>query len=48
MHPLSVTISTRDTTNNKDVQQQYMVHTNHPRWELLRIFFHAFFHARFR
>jgi len=48
MHPLSVQIITRDSVQQKEIQQQYVVQTNHPRWEMLKIFFHAFFHVRFR
>jgi hypothetical protein len=46
--PLSVVISTRDNVDRRDVQQQYMVQTTHPRWELMKIFVHALFHLRFR
>jgi hypothetical protein len=48
MHPLSIIISTRDTVAQRDVQQQYVVRTRHPRWEMLKIFVHAFFHVRFK
>jgi hypothetical protein len=48
MFPLSVVISTRDNVDGRDVQQQYMVRTTHPRWELMKIFIHALFHLRFR
>lgn len=48
MHPLSVQIITRDSVLQKEVQQQYIVQTKHPRWEMLKIFVHAFFHIRFR
>jgi transketolase C-terminal domain/subunit len=48
MFPLSVVISTRDNVDGRDVQQQYMVRTTHPRWELMKIFVHALFHLRFR
>jgi len=47
-HPLSVTITTRDSTAGRDVQQQYIVQTKHPRWELLKIFVHALTHLEFR
>jgi hypothetical protein len=47
-HPLSVIISTRDSIAGRDVQQQYMVQTKHPRWELLKIFVHALTHLKFR
>jgi hypothetical protein len=48
MHPLSVQIITRDNALQKEVQHQYLVQTKHPRWEFIKIFFHAFFHLRFR
>ena len=48
MFPLSVVISTRDNVEGRDVQQQYMVQTTHPRWALMKIFVHALFHLRFR
>jgi len=48
MFPLSVVISTRDNVDGRDVQQQYLVQTAHPRWELMKIFIHALFHLRFR
>ena len=48
MHPLSVHIITRDSVSQKEVQHQYLVQTKHPRWEMIKIFFHAFFHLRFR
>lgn len=48
MHPLAVHIITRDSVSQKEVRHQYMVQTNHPRWEMIKIFVHAFFHLRFR
>ncbi len=48
MHPLTVQIITRDFTDQREVQQQYVVRSRHPRWEMLKIFVHAFFHIRFR
>lgn len=48
MHPLTVQIITRDNVLNREVQQQYVIQTKHPRWEMLKIFFHAFVHLRFR
>ena len=48
MYPLSVQIITRDSIQQKEVQQQYVVQTKHPRWEMIKIFVHAFFHVRFR
>ena len=48
LYPLTVQISTRDSVAQQEVQQQYVVQTRHPRWELIRIFWHAFVHLRFR
>lgn len=48
MHPLTVRIITRDTIEQKEVQQQYIVETRFPRWEMVKIFWHAFFHLKFR
>lgn len=48
MHPLSVQITTRDNAAGREVRRDYLVETRHPRWELLRIFLHAFLHIRFR
>lgn len=48
MHPLSVQISTRDSVEQREIRQQYLVQTNHPRWEILKIFIHAFLHVQFR
>jgi hypothetical protein len=48
MHPISVQIITRDNTRQKEIHQQYVVSTNHPRWELMKIFFRAFFSLKFR
>ena len=48
MHPISIQIITRDTATQREVRQQYMVQARHPRWEMLKIFVHAFFHVRFR
>jgi hypothetical protein len=48
MHPLTVQIITRDNVLQKEIQQQYVVQTNHPRWKMLTIFLHAFFHLKFR
>lgn len=48
MYPLSVQIITRDSIQQKEIQQQYVVQTKHPRWEMLKIFLHAFIHVRFR
>jgi hypothetical protein len=47
-HPLSLQISTRDSVLQKEIQLQYVIQTSHPRWEMLKIFWHAFFHIRFR
>ena len=48
MHPLTVQIITRDSLLQKEVRQQYVVETRFPRFELLKIFWHALFHLRFR
>ncbi len=48
MHPLTVQITTRDSVQQKEIQHHYAVQTNHPRWEMLKIFFHALFHITFR
>jgi hypothetical protein len=47
LYPLTVQITTRDSVAQREVQQQYVVQTRYPRWELLKIFCHAFFHMRF-
>jgi hypothetical protein len=47
MYPLTIQIITRDSVLQKEIQQQYVLQTKHPRWEMLKIFFHAFFHVRF-
>jgi hypothetical protein len=48
LYPLTVQISTRDSVAQREVQQQYVVQTRHPRWELIKIFWHAFIHLKFR
>ncbi len=48
LHPLSVQITTRDSVEQKEVQQQYIIESRYPRWELVKIFWHAFFNIRFR
>ncbi len=48
MHPLSVQITTKDSTEQREVQQSYILQTKHPRWELLKIFFRAFFSLKFK
>jgi hypothetical protein len=48
MYPLSVEISTRDSVLQKEIRRQYVVQTRHPRWEIIKIFLHAFLHLRFR
>ncbi len=47
MYPLTVQISTRDSIAQREVQQQYVVQTRHPRLELIKIFWHAFVHMKF-
>jgi hypothetical protein len=48
MHPLTIQIITRDSVLQKEIQQQYVVQTRYPRWELLKIFLHALVHLKFR
>lgn len=48
MYPLSIEISTRDSVQQKEIRRQYVVQTRHPRWEIIKIFLHAFVHLRFR
>jgi hypothetical protein len=48
MHPLTVQIITRDTAAGREVRHQYVVQARYPRWELLKIFVHAFVHLTFR
>jgi hypothetical protein len=47
MHPLTVHIITRDAAGNREIQQEYVSRSRFPRWELLKIFFHAIVHMRF-
>jgi hypothetical protein len=47
-YPLSVQITTRDSIEQREIQQNYIVTTSRPRWELAKIFFHAILHIRFR
>jgi len=48
MHPLSVQITTRDSVEQREIHQQYILQTRHPRWELAKIFWHAFLTLKFR
>jgi len=48
MHPLSIQISTRDSVQQKEIRQQYVVQTRFPRWKMLALVVHAMFHIRFR
>lgn len=48
MHPLTVQIITRDNSRQQEVHQQYVVQTNHPRWELAKIFLRALMTLKFR
>ncbi len=48
MQPVSVQIITRDPGSNREVRRQYVIQSRHPRWQMLKIFVHAFFHVRFR
>lgn len=47
-HPLTVSIATKDTKEQRDIQFNYMLTTRHPRWELLKIFVRALFTIKFR
>ncbi|MBP1678403.1 MAG: hypothetical protein H6Q29_314 [Bacteroidetes bacterium] len=47
-YPLTVQISTRDSRLDREVRRQYVLNTRHPRWELVKIFVHAFFNLTFR
>lgn len=47
MHPVSIQIITRDASGQREVRHQYLVESKHPRWEMLKAFFHAFFHVKF-
>jgi hypothetical protein len=48
MHPISVQIITRDISDQREIRRQYLRQSRHPRWEMLKIFVHAFIHVRFR
>jgi hypothetical protein len=48
MHPLTIQITTRDSVSQKEIRQQYVLQTSHPRWEMVKIFFHAILHMKFR
>jgi hypothetical protein len=48
MHPLSVQITTRDSIEQREIHQQYILQTRHPRWELVKIFWRALLTLRFR
>ena len=48
MYPITVQIITRDSVSQKEIQQQYVVQTKYPRWEIVKIFIHALVHLRFR
>jgi len=47
-YPLTVQITTRDSVDAREVHQEYVVRTKHPRWELCKIFWHALLHIKFR
>jgi len=47
MHPLSVQIITRDNSQQKEIHQEFVVQTKHPRWELAKIFFRALVTLRY-
>ncbi|MFN0156453.1 MAG: hypothetical protein ACKVRP_00105 [Bacteroidota bacterium] len=48
MHPLSIQITTRDGAEKREVRQEYLLETRHPRWQLIKIMFHAVFNMKFR
>jgi hypothetical protein len=48
MHPLFVQITTHSARDRREVRHEYVLQARHPRWELLKIFWHAFLHIRFR
>ena len=48
MHPLSIQITTRDNVEQREIHRSYIVETNHPRWELIKIFWNAFRSLKFR
>jgi hypothetical protein len=48
MHPLTIQISTRDNTQQREIHQEYIVQTRFPRWEMFKIFLHAIIHMKFR
>ncbi len=47
MFPISVQIITHDDHTKREIRQEYMVHARFPRWEMLKIFFHALIHTKF-
>ena len=47
-HPLSVQIITRDRNLQKEIHQEYVVRTRHPRWELTKILVRALFNLKYR
>jgi len=48
MHPLSVQIITRDSTLQKEIHQNYVLNTRHPRLQLMKILLRALFTLKFR
>jgi hypothetical protein len=48
MHPLSVQITTKDSAEQREIQQSYVLQTSSPRWELLKIFLRAIFTIKFK
>ncbi len=48
LHPLSVQITTKDSAQQREIQQSYILQTKHPRWELFRIFLRALFSLKFK
>jgi hypothetical protein len=47
MHPLSVQITTKDSSGLRDVHYNYVLNTYFPRLELFKIFLKAFFSMKF-
>ena len=48
MYPLSIQITTRDSVQQREIRQSYILETKHPRWELARILLRAIFTLKFR
>lgn len=48
MHPLSIQITTLDTVEQREIQQQFLVETRNPRWEMFKILMRAMITMKFR